>query len=336
MKDVEQPLVTVLTPVYNGADYLAECIESVLKQTYTNFEYIIVNNCSEDRTLEIARDYATKDSRIRIHDNEKFVGVIENHNNAFRMMSPKAKYCKVVSADDFIFPDCIRQMVALAEAHPEVGLVGCYLLAGTRVLCAGLDINSTAVDGREISRATLLGGPYVFGAPTNLLYRSDFVRKKTDFYPHRNPHADTTACYEVLEQSQFGFVHQVLAWARIHSESQTSNSIKAGTINVALLGDLFRFGPRYLSKAEMKHRSAFLMDSYHRVVANALVEQSDWRKFLRERSDALEAIGIRFRLAKFLRTFIWMGIKLAIRPKTAARRLYGIGNPEKRFEAKYY
>jgi glycosyltransferase involved in cell wall biosynthesis len=51
----EPPLVSVLTPVHNAAEFLAECIESILKQTYTNYEYIIVNNCSTDRTPEIAR-----------------------------------------------------------------------------------------------------------------------------------------------------------------------------------------------------------------------------------------------------------------------------------------
>ena len=77
MNTVEQPLVSILTPVYNGADYLAECIESVLQQTYQNYEYIIVNNCSTDGTLQIALDYALKDKRIRVLNNEKFVGVID-------------------------------------------------------------------------------------------------------------------------------------------------------------------------------------------------------------------------------------------------------------------
>lgn len=55
-----QPLVSILTPVYNGEEYLAECIESVLGQTYQNWEYCIVNNCSTDRTLEIANGYAKR------------------------------------------------------------------------------------------------------------------------------------------------------------------------------------------------------------------------------------------------------------------------------------
>ena len=60
------PLVSVVTPVHNGEAFLRECIESVLAQTYSHWEYIIVDNCSTDRTLEIASEYAIKDTRIKI------------------------------------------------------------------------------------------------------------------------------------------------------------------------------------------------------------------------------------------------------------------------------
>src|SRR5439155_14855095 len=100
-----QPLVSVVTPVYNGEKYLSECIESVLAQTYQNWEYIIVNNCSTDNSLEIAQGYAKKDPRIGIHNNPEFVGVIQNHNIAFRQVASASKYCKVVHADDWLFPE---------------------------------------------------------------------------------------------------------------------------------------------------------------------------------------------------------------------------------------
>jgi len=109
-----QPLVTVLTPLYNGEKYLAECIESVLNQTYLHWNYVIVNNCSTDGSLAIAASYAAKDRRIRIHNNEKLVGRNANHNIAFRQISPESKYCKVVHADDWLFPDCIARMVNVA------------------------------------------------------------------------------------------------------------------------------------------------------------------------------------------------------------------------------
>ena len=81
----EEPLVSVLTPVYNGEAYLTECIESVLSQTYQNFEYLIVNNNSTDGTLQIAQHYASLDKRIRIHSNDELLDVISNHNRAFNL-----------------------------------------------------------------------------------------------------------------------------------------------------------------------------------------------------------------------------------------------------------
>jgi glycosyltransferase involved in cell wall biosynthesis len=72
------PLVSVVTPVYNGEAYLRECVESVLSQTYTNWDYTIVNNCSTDGTLGIAEEYARRDSRIRVLSNETLVRVFQN------------------------------------------------------------------------------------------------------------------------------------------------------------------------------------------------------------------------------------------------------------------
>src|SRR5712664_3992737 len=103
------PRVSVLTPVYNGARYLSQCIDSVRNQRYSNWEYIIVNNCSTDATLDIVARYAAIDSRIKVINNPTFVGVIENHNIAFKLISPDSQYCKVVSADDWIAPDCIER-----------------------------------------------------------------------------------------------------------------------------------------------------------------------------------------------------------------------------------
>src|SRR5206468_7458596 len=126
MKADYLPLVTVVTPVYNGEKYLTECIESVLAQTYQNWEYIIVNNCSTDRSLEIAQSYAEQDVRIRIHNNQEFVGKEANENIAFRQISPASTYCKMVHADDWLFPECIARMVAVAETNSTVGIVGAY------------------------------------------------------------------------------------------------------------------------------------------------------------------------------------------------------------------
>src|SRR4029077_15657000 len=163
------PLVSIVTPVYNNAEYLAECIESVLAQTYPNWDYTIVNNCSTDGTGEVARRYAAKDRRIRIHDNQQFLRVVPNHNHALRQISPESKYCKIVFGDDWIFPRCLEEMVAVAEEHPSVGIVGAYGLwevvgRGPHeyvVMLGGLPYPSRLVSGRDVCRRMFLEELYL-------------------------------------------------------------------------------------------------------------------------------------------------------------------------------
>jgi glycosyltransferase involved in cell wall biosynthesis len=342
----ESPLVTVLTPVYNNGEYMAECIESVLGQTYANFEYIVVNNRSTDKTLEIAQRYARTDSRIRVHDNETFLGVIENHNFAFGMMSPASKYCKVVSGDDYIFPECLERMVGLAEANPSVGMIGSYSIAGKGLTCIGLEYERKVMTGRDICRATLLGGPYVFGSPTSLMYRSDLIRKSPEsaapggrslrFYPNSNPHADTTACYQWLEDCDFGFVHQVLSYSRIHPDSQTSKSIKYGRINRAMMADLVRFGPTYLSPAETRVRLEELLDWYYNVLVRAYVENRRNQEFWDLQKTELREMGLKFSWPRLLRAVLVKGAQSAFRPGAAMNKLSAVTGRGERVQAQYY
>ena len=203
------PLVSVVTPVYNSEQYLAECIESVLAQTYTNWEYVIINNCSADHSLEIMRFYARRDGRIRLHNNTQFLSQLQNLNHTFRQISPESKYCKVVHADDWLFPECIDQMVQVAEANPSVGIVSAYRLEEDYVDLNGLPYPSTVVPGQEICRLCLLDNLRVFGSPTSLLIRSDIIRSRETFYKESLLHADTEACFDILQDHDFGFVHRL-------------------------------------------------------------------------------------------------------------------------------
>jgi glycosyltransferase involved in cell wall biosynthesis len=263
------PLVSVVTPVYNGEHHLRDCIESVLAQTYPNWDYTICNNCSPDRTLEIAQEYANKDPRIRIHNNDTFVHVNENHNIAFRSISPQSKYCKLVAADDWIFPECIERMVRVAEEHPSVAIVGSYGLCEAKVVFDGLPYPSTVVSGRELFRRSLhgfiWGGPYFFGGPSSMLYRSDIVRSRQAFFDVDNLHADSEVCFEFLQHLDFGFVHQVLTLTRerVRKNSMTSLSTTFKTELPSVLHLLVRYGPIYLSEEELKHMIRGLLRNYY-------------------------------------------------------------------------
>lgn len=255
MKANSCPLVSVVTPVYNAEKYLAECVESVLAQTYENWEYVIVNNCSTDRSLAIAQHYAQQDPRIRVHNNDQFLNQMQNWNHALRQISPESKYCKVLHADDWLFPECVARMVEVAEANPSVGIVGAYRLDEDRVNLDGLPYPSTVVSGREICRLSLLRGDlHIFGSPTSLLIRSDLIRSHEAFYNESSIHADTEACYEVLRNADFGFVHQVLTYTRRHNESMTSFTRKFNTRIVGKLIVMKKYGSVYLSREEYEKR----------------------------------------------------------------------------------
>ena len=265
------PLVSILTPVYNGENYLVECIESVLAQTYKNWEYTIVNNCSADGTLEIAQHFANKDKRIRVVTNHHFVEMIENHNIAFQLISQQSKYCKVISADDWIYPECLDRMVALAETHPSVSFVGSYQLAEDRVNQSGLPNKVEVISGRDACRLSLLGN-IVFGGPTATLYRSDLIRRNRPFFPHSRPYVDISVHFEHLQFSDFGFVHEILSRERIHSGQESTKVAELGIGTLGCLELLVQYGPTYLSPNELKMVENNLLKNHWRWLGGCLLK----------------------------------------------------------------
>jgi glycosyltransferase involved in cell wall biosynthesis len=324
-----KPLVCVVTPVYNGGPYLRECIESVLAQTYSTWEYTIVNNCSTDESLDIAEQYAARDKRIRVFNNETLLDIIANHNRAFGLISPESKYCKVVSADDWLFPDCLTQMVSVAEMNPSVGLVGSYQLSGGganwsdwRIKWASLPYPSTVIPGREICRVRLLGGPRVgvFGPPTSLLYRADLVRKDKYFYPNPTREADTSACYECLRHADFGFVHQVLSYERIHQQAVGAECRLLNTYKSAHLSDLISYGPLYLTEDELKKSvQRTLSDYYDYLAVNAL--HSRGKAFWAYHKRRLKELGYPFSYNRFAKALFAKTVDLLLNPKQTAEKV---------------
>ena len=321
MKADAQPLVSVLTPVYNGERYLPECIESVLAQTYQNWEYCIVNNCSTDQTLEIAQTYAERDKRIRIHNNTEFVGCDQNGNIAFRQISLNSRYCKVVHADDWLFPECIMKMVELAEANPTVAIVGAYGLCGAAVGWDGLPYSSTVISGREICRWTLLGRPYVFGTPTSILLRADLVRASESFYNESNTHCDTEVCFKILRHWDFGFVHQVLTYTRMQEGSQTTFSEQYNTYTPGNIDMLLKFGPALLSQDELSARLNARLASYYQYLADSVVAIRE-KEFWKYHRAKMENMGHPLSLPRLLLAVCSKAIDRLLNPKRTIERLW--------------
>jgi glycosyltransferase involved in cell wall biosynthesis len=319
------PLVSVVTPVYNGELYLRECIESVLAQTYSCWEYIIVNNCSTDRTLAIAQEYSQRDPRIRICSNDILLDIISNHNKAFSLISPASAYCKVVSADDWLFSECVERMVSLAEHHPSVGIVGSYQLSGGAekwyLRTYGLPYHSTVIPGREIGRKQLLGELEVLGNPTSSLYRSDLVRSSDSFYPNASAEADVSACFKHLRQTDFGFVHQVISFERLHHDRITTTSQTFNAYVGSKLHDLLTYGSSYLSPAEIAARTQNLLDDYYKFLAVSAVNFRD-REFWKYHRKRLQEAGQPFDRGRLAKAVCMKLADLLFNPKATVERVW--------------
>ena len=217
-----EPLVSVVTPFHNTAPYLAQCIESVLAQSYDRFEYILVDNCSTDGSGQIAEEYARSDSRIRFIRQPKLLSQVQNYNSALAEISDAGKFCKMVQADDYIFPDCLQLMIQACQQSPTVGLVSSYWLKGSEVRGSGFPYPTPFLAGKDMARLYLRTGVWVFGSPTAVLYRSSLVRQTQRFFEEGRLHEDTEKCMEILADWDFGFVHQVLSFSRADNESISS------------------------------------------------------------------------------------------------------------------
>jgi glycosyltransferase involved in cell wall biosynthesis len=246
-----EPLVSVVTPFYNTDAYLAECIESVLAQTYRNFEYVLVDNHSTDRSGAIAESFAQRDPRIRFIRADEFRRQIPNYNYALRQASPDSRYLKMAQADDWLYPRCLTEMVELAEANHSVGVVSSYELRENEVHGTGLRARETVLPGREAARRYFLQWIFPFGSPTTVLYRHDVVRARTPFFDEERIHCDTDAMFRILAEHDFGFVHQVLSFIRTQEDSITGRMRDLADNSLDRLVIVKHFARTFLDSAEL-------------------------------------------------------------------------------------
>lgn len=315
-----QPTVSVVTPFYNCGEYLEQCIRSVLSQSYSDFEYILVDNRSSDNSAEIARKYAEKDKRIRLYSNEECLNQVQNYNHALSMISSGSTYCKMVQADDWIFRTCLEEMVSVADRDANVGIVSSYRMKGSQIKNIGLSHTSQIVPGRDICRMQLLDGYFFFGSPTTIMYRSEVVRNRKRFFVEGRLHEDTEACYEILKNWDFGFVHQVLSFTRVDNES-TMSSVRS--FNPELLDKLIvlkEFGAYYLDPDEFRDAWAKIENRYLRYLAESKC-RGKGREFWNYHQRGLATIGYSVKAYRLYWQMLGWIVDMALNPKNTVERL---------------
>ncbi len=120
-----KPAISVILPAYNAEPYIAKAIDSILNQTFQDFELIIVDNCSTDKTWQIIQSYVIKDNRIRAYQNDINLGVAGNRNRGISFA--EGDYFAWQDADDISYPQRLEKQYYFMEQNPKVGIVGGFL-----------------------------------------------------------------------------------------------------------------------------------------------------------------------------------------------------------------
>ena len=207
---MSSPLVSVLMTAYNREKYIGEAIESVLASTYPNFELVIVDDASSDRTVEIARAYASRDERVKLYVNEKNLGQFENRNLAARLSN--GKYLKYLDSDDLLYPTGLDVLVSMMERFPDAGYGLCSLIQDDRRVYPFLLTPEQAYERHFIEKVQLF-----HKAPLSSIIKRAAYDAVGGF---TNPHGEGD--YEMW--LQLSLQHQVVlmpdgvVWYRVHDE----------------------------------------------------------------------------------------------------------------------
>lgn len=210
----ENPVISVVMSVYNGAKYLTEAIESVLSQTYKDFEFIIINDGSTDQSLEVIKRYQEQDSRIVLISRENR-GLPYSLNEGIDIA--KGKYIARMDADDISLPTRFAKQVAFMEANPNIGVCGGWI----DVFSADSITRTVRTPALyEEARVRLIFSP-CFMHPT-VIVRKDLLDKHNLRYDTEFINSqDYELWSRIVEYTEVSNIQEVLLRYRRHRDSVT-------------------------------------------------------------------------------------------------------------------
>jgi len=240
----EQPLVSVLITSYNREKYIGEAIESVLTSTYTRFELIIADDCSSDKTVEIARAYAAKDPRIQVHVNEQNLGDYANRNQSASYAT--GKYIKYLDSDDFLYPHGLAFFVESMEQYPDAAL-------GLSSRAVQLDSPFPVLFGPESSyRNHFFKNGFLDCGPTGAIIRTDIFRSMGGFSGKRMI-GDFELWLKIAAQYPVVVTAPALVFWRVHDGQEFFAGVENGVyleMNLPVVTEAMESPHCKLAKAE--------------------------------------------------------------------------------------
>jgi glycosyltransferase involved in cell wall biosynthesis len=203
----DRPLISVLMTTFNRERYLAASIDSVLAQTFEDFELVIVDDASSDATVALARAYEKRDPRIRVLVNEQNLGQFPNRNHAARFT--RGQYVKYHDSDDVMYPHCLATLLAGLVAYPAAG----FAMTGSKYWSGGPC--PMLLTPRLSYQREFLGHGLFMGGPACALFRTDVFQSLGGF-AERGVFSDYLFWLHACARVSIVLVSGDLFWYRIH------------------------------------------------------------------------------------------------------------------------
>lgn len=226
-------LISIITPAYNAEKHISDTILSIQRQTYKNWELLISNDCSKDRTADIVCAFASKDPRIKLINAKENGGVAKARNLAIEQS--KGKYIAFVDADDLWLPDKLEKQISFMKNRNAAFSFTSYELIDDTGQKIGKYVQSKPImRHQDILKNTIIGC---------LTVMVDVEKTGPFKIPILKHTEDNMAWYEILKRGFLGYgMPEVLSQYRISSNSLTSNKLKSAKLQWRTYRDYCKFG----------------------------------------------------------------------------------------------
>lgn len=234
MTAAPMPRATVLMPVYNGEAFLRAAVESILAQTFTDFELLVIDDGSADGSADIVASYA--DPRVRLVRNDSNLGLVATLNRGIELA--RGAYIVRMDCDDVSLPERLQLQVEFMEAHPEVGVCGAWYLE----FGDGVRRTTRCAPDHESIRCGTLFNPVV-GHPTVILRRELLLENGLRYDAEFRHAEDYRLWADALRSCRFANIPEVLLHYRLHPGQVTGvhalqQMESAGRVRLDLLRQL--------------------------------------------------------------------------------------------------
>lgn len=214
------PKISVVMPAHNTGRYIKDAIDSILNQTFTDFEFIIIDDCSTDDSYRIIKEYLNKDDRIILFRNEKNLGIASTRTKG--TLCARGKYIVTMDSDDISLPTRLEKQYKYLEAHKDCGVVGSHveMFNGNNEIVGTKKFQENDIDLRK---RIFLYSPVV--QPAAMVRKEVF--DNIGYYDPKYVNAsDLDFWFRLGTKYKFSNIQEVLLRYRIHNGSITVNNLK--------------------------------------------------------------------------------------------------------------